>query len=126
MNVRIDKWLWSARFFKTRAIAKKHIESGKVTINGQKVKPSRSVQIQDQLIIKKGELVWEVEVLQLIDKRVSAKLAANTYMEQQESIDNRNNTMQQNKMLYSSAPRPAKHPNKKDRRDLIKVKKGGF
>lgn len=126
MNVRIDKWLWSARFFKTRAIAKKHIESGKVIINGQKVKPSRSVQIQDQLIIKKGELVWEVEVLQLIDKRVSAKLAANTYMEQQESIDNRNNTMQQNKMLYSSAPRPAKHPNKKDRRDLIKVKKGGF
>ncbi len=126
LNVRIDKWLWSARFYKTRALAKKHIESGKVTINGQKVKPSRAVQIQDHLVIKKGELMWKVEVVQLIDKRVSAKLAAETYIEEQESIDSRKNTIEQNKMVYSSAPRPTKHPNKKDRRDLIKIKKSGF
>ncbi len=126
MSVRIDKWLWSTRFYKTRALAKKHVEGGKVKLAGQKIKPSRALNLHDKLEIRKGELSWHVEVLKLIDKRVSAKLAIHTYIEEQQSIDARNNTILESKMIFSSAPRPAKHPNKKDRRDLIKIKKGGF
>ena len=126
MAVRIDKWLWSTRFYKTRALAKKHVESGKVKLDGQKIKPSRAINIDDELTISKGELSWQITVLKLIDKRVSAPLAAACYHERQDSIDARNNSILERKMLYSSAPKPAKHPNKKDRRDLIKIKKQGF
>jgi len=126
MSVRIDKWLWSARFYKTRSIAKKHVESGKVKLAGQKIKPSRSINVHDKLEIQKGDFSWEIEVLKLIDKRVSAKLAINTYVESEKSIKTRENIISESRMVYSSTPRPVKHPNKKDRRDLIKVKKGGF
>ncbi len=126
MPVRIDKWLWSTRFYKTRALAKKHVESGKVKLDGQKIKPSRLVNYNDKLEIRKNELIWHVEVLQLIDKRVSAKLAQLAYLESAESIKARTDLINENKLIYSSTPRPNKHPDKKSRRELIKVKKGGF
>ena len=126
MTTRIDKWLWSTRFYKTRSLAKKHVESGKVKIAGQKIKPSRSVNIGDELVIKKGEFTWNVEVLRLIDKRVGAKIAVDCYEETSESIKARENIITESKMVFSSAPKPAKHPDKKSRRELIKVKKGGF
>ncbi|MFK8012930.1 MAG: RNA-binding S4 domain-containing protein [Marinicellaceae bacterium] len=126
MSVRIDKWLWSARFFKTRSLAKKQVETGKIKISGQKVKPSRHINVGDLLQIRKAEFTWDVEVLKLIDKRVSAKLAVLTYLESAESIKAREDIITESKMTYSSAPRPPKHPDKKSRRELIKVKKGGF
>ena len=126
MTVRIDKWLWSTRFYKTRSLAKKHVETGKVKIAGQKVKPSRTVSIGDELTIKKGEFVWKVEVLRLIDKRVGAKIAVACYAESADSIKAREDIVTESKMIFSSAPRPAKHPDKKSRRKLIKIKKGGF
>ncbi len=126
MATRIDKWLWSTRFYKTRSLAKKHVESGKVKIAGQKVKPSRAVHVGDELTIKKGDLTWEVEVLRTIDKRVGAKIAVECYEETPESIKAREDIVTESKMVFSSAPRPAKHPDKKSRRKLIKIKKGGF
>ena len=126
MTVRIDKWLWSTRFYKTRSLAKKHVESGKVKIAGQKVKPSRAVHVGDNILIRKAEFSWEVEVLKAIDKRVGAKIAVGCYIETPESIKAREDIITQSKMTFSSAPRPAKHPDKKSRRELIKVKKGGF
>ena len=126
MATRIDKWLWSTRFYKTRSLAKKHVDSGKVKIGGQKVKPSRIVNIGDELTIKKGEFTWEVEVLRVIDKRVGAKIAVDCYQETPESIKARENIITESKMVFSSAPRPPKHPDKKSRRELIKIKKGGF
>ena len=126
MATRIDKWLWSTRFYKTRSLAKKHVDSGKVKIAGQKVKPSRAVNIGDELTIKKGEFTWEVEVLRVIDKRVGAKIAVDCYQETPESIKTRENIITESKMVFSSAPRPPKHPDKKSRRELIKIKKGGF
>jgi len=126
MTVRIDKWLWSTRFYKTRSLAKKHVESGKVKLAGQKIKPSRSVNIGDELEIHKGQITWHVEVLNLIEKRVSAKLAIHAYVESPESIKARADVITESKMVFSSAPRPSKHPDKKSRRELIKVKKGGF
>jgi len=126
MSVRIDKWLWSTRFYKTRSMAKKHVETGKVKIAGQKIKPSRNVNIGDSLEIRKAEFTWHVEIVKLIDKRVSAKLAVQAYEESPESIKAREDIITESKMTYSSAPRPPKHPDKKSRRELIKVKKGGF
>jgi ribosome-associated heat shock protein Hsp15 len=123
MTVRIDKWLWSTRFFKTRSLAKKQVEGGKVKLDGQNIKPSRAININDKISINKGELSWHIEVLQLIDKRVSAKLAVQAYVETAESIKAREDIITAGKMFYSSTPKPAKHPNKKDRRDLIKIKK---
>jgi len=126
MSVRIDKWLWSTRFYKTRSLAKKHVESGKVKLQGQKLKPSRTLKLNDLLEIKKGELTWTVNVLQLIEKRVSAKIAVQCYQETAESIKAREDQILEGKMIYSSTPRPDKHPDKKSRRELIKIKKGGF
>ncbi|VAW33181.1 Ribosome-associated heat shock protein implicated in the recycling of the 50S subunit (S4 paralog) [hydrothermal vent metagenome] len=126
MTVRIDKWLWSTRFYKTRSLAKKHVESGKVKLDGQKIKPSRAVNIDAELEIHKGDLIWKVKVLKLIDKRVSAKLAVDCYAEDTQSISARNDAILASKMIYSSTPRPARHPNKKDRRDLIKIKKNQY
>jgi len=126
MTVRIDKWLWSTRFYKTRSLAKKHVESGKVKIAGQKVKPSRAVHVGDNILVQKAEFSWDVEVLKAIDKRVGAKIAVSCYVETPESIKAREDVITQSKMTFSSAPRPSKHPDKKSRRELIKVKKGGF
>ena len=126
MSVRIDKWLWSTRFYKTRALAKKHVESGKVKLAGQKVKPSRSLNNNDLLEIHKGELIWHIQVVKLIEKRVGAKIAVTCYQEDEKSIKARKNKMFEDKLIYTSTPKPAKHPDKKSRRELIKIKKGGF
>ena len=123
MTVRVDKWLWACRFYKTRALAKKHVESGKVKLDGQKIKPSRAINIGDKLEIQKLELKWQITVLELLEKRVSAKLAALAFEESDDSILARNETVTNNKLIYQSTPKPSKHPNKKDRRTLIKVKK---
>jgi ribosome-associated heat shock protein Hsp15 len=123
MTVRVDKWLWATRFYKTRALAKKHVESGKVKLFGQKIKPSRALNIDDELEISKLDMSWKVTVLQLIEKRVSAKLASQAFDESDESILARQDTVLNNKLIYQSTPKPAKHPNKKDRRTLINVKK---
>ena len=67
-NVRIDKWLWAARFFKTRSLAKKQVEQGKIKVAGQKCKPSRTVQAGDVITIKKGDVSWEVVVDDVAEK----------------------------------------------------------
>jgi len=73
--IRIDKWLWAARFFKTRSLAKKHVEQGKIKVDGQKCKPSRTIQAGDVIQIRKNDLRWEVTVTGLAEKRGSATIA---------------------------------------------------
>ncbi len=120
--VRIDKWLWAARFFKTRSLAKKMVEQGKVKIDGQKCKPSRNVDIGNQISIKKNDLTWVVKVLQLADKRGSATIARTLYEETPESIKQREATTLLKKMEFHSAPKPDKRPTKKQRRDIKNFK----
>lgn len=124
MSVRIDKWLWAVRIFKTRALAKKAIDAGHVKIDKQKVKPSRSLSIGDEISIKKGDLSWNLVVEQLLEKRVSAKLAALAYREDEKYAEARKAISFENSIIYKSAPKPVKNPDKKDRRALIKIKKG--
>ena len=86
MVVRIDKWLWAARFFKTRSAATEAVAGGRVHVNGARVKPSRDVQIGDTVQIRIGQLGWVVLVRGLSDKRGPAKVAATLYEETPESL----------------------------------------
>lgn len=80
-SVRLDLWLWAARFFKTRALAKHAIETGKVDVGGQRAKPSRGLRIGDTLVIARGEERFEVEVILLSDVRGPASIARGLYRE---------------------------------------------
>lgn len=84
-SVRLDLWLWAARFFKTRALAKQAIDTGKVEIDEQRAKPSRGVRIGDALVIARGEERFEIEVLALSDVRGSASVAQTLYRESETS-----------------------------------------
>jgi ribosome-associated heat shock protein Hsp15 len=114
--VRIDKWLWAARFFKTRSLAAKAVDGGKVRVNGEGAKPSRAIKPGDELAIRVGELEWVVEVIALSLQRGPAAQAALLYAEREDSRERRQAAMAQRK----SQPHPAAvvkgRPTKKDRR----------
>ncbi len=120
--VRIDKWLWAARFFKTRSLAKKNVEQGKIKVAGQKCKPSRNVQLGDVVIIKKNDVVWEVQITGLAEQRGSATIAQTLYEETAESIKSRDSHTLLKKAEYHSTPKPDKRPTKKQRRDIKSFK----
>jgi ribosome-associated heat shock protein Hsp15 len=85
-SVRIDKWLWAARFFKTRSLATDAVGSGKVKLNDVKIKASHSVKVHDRLWINNGTAEWEVVVIDLAEKRGSATIAQGLYTETEDSI----------------------------------------
>lgn len=117
-GIRMDKWLWAARFFKTRSIAKQAIEGGKVHLNGERVKVSREVHIGMLLTIQQGIEKKTVLVKDLSDVRSSAPIAQQLYEETAESIEKRAQQAEQrklNSMMFMSH-----RPNKKDRRDIDK------
>lgn len=118
--VRLDKWLWAARFFKTRGLAQQAIRGGKVEINGDKPKASRLVRNGDQLQISKGELLFVVDVLQLLDKRVSAPLARQMYVETGESLARREALRESRLASGDRGGRPDKH----QRRALRRIHRG--
>ncbi|WP_395375381.1 RNA-binding S4 domain-containing protein [Marinicella sp. W31] len=122
MSVRIDKWLWAARFFKTRSLAKTAVEQGKVKLNGQKCKPARAIEINDTLLIRKAGMDWEISVQALSDRRGPAKVAQTLYIESEDSIKNRESQISMNKISYQTTPRPDTKPSKKQRRDLNRLK----
>lgn len=80
-GVRLDLWLWAARFFKTRSLAKQAAESGKVEVGGQRAKPSRLLRVGDAVKVMRGDEAFEISVLGLSDKRGSASIARNLYAE---------------------------------------------
>ena len=88
-NVRLDLWLWAARFFKTRALAKQAIETGKVEAGGQRAKPARAVRVGDSLRIARGEEIFEVDVLALSDVRGPARVAQTLFVESEASRERR-------------------------------------
>ena len=120
-KLRIDKWLWAARFFKTRAIAADAVNGGKVHINGQRVKSSRFVQIGDRLEITRGQIHSVIDVIALSDKRGPAKVAQTLYQETPESIEVRGLKSQQRKLLNASMPKSQGKPDKHQRREIRKV-----
>ena len=123
-SVRIDKWLWAARFYKTRSIARQMIEGGKVDYNGIRAKPSRIVEVGATIRLLQGNERREVKVLALSSVRGPAKEAQQLYAETTESLQRREQLQQMRQMekLLALAPHPDNRPNKKERRALIKLK----
>ena len=122
-NVRLDKWLWAARFYKTRSLATQAIKGGKIHVNNQRCKPSRTVETGSEVRIKKDSIEQTVIILLLSDKRGPAKVAQTLYEETIASLEKRNQEQQQRRALYASFPQaPAKRPSKKDRRKIVQFK----
>lgn len=117
-QVRVDKWLWAARFFKTRSLASKAVAGGKVTINGQRVKPAKIVVVNDLLTIRKGQVEQTVTVLGLSGKRGPAKIATTLYEESADSILQREADRQERSLFFAGRQMPDKKPGKKDRRKI--------
>lgn len=122
MNMRLDKFLWAARFAKTRSVARELVQSGKVTVNGQKVKPAKTVQVGDVVKCPRGNDVYEIEILALSEQRRSAAEAIKLYQETAESQTKREAQAELRKLNALYNPHPDTKPDKKQRRDLLKFK----
>lgn len=120
--IRLDKWLWAARFYKTRAMAREMIEGGKVHYNGQRGKPSKLVEVNAEIKLRQGNDEKTVLVLDVTDQRRSAEQAQLLYQETETSVANRAKISEARKMNALTMPHPDRRPDKKERRSLIKFK----
>jgi ribosome-associated heat shock protein Hsp15 len=115
---RIDKWLWAARFFKTRALAAEAVNGGHVHVDGERVKPARSLRPGDRLRITRGHETWEVVVCGLNEQRRPAAEAQRLYEETAESRARREADAQQRRLLRAAVPRTEHRPDKRQRRHI--------
>ena len=120
-KVRLDKWLWAARFFKTRALAKQAIEGGKIEFNGTSCKSSKLAEVGAMLKIPTGWDIKTVEILIISDQRKGAPEAQLLYKETEDSIKKRTLEAEKRKLMRSDAP--DHRPNKKDRRMIHRFKR---
>lgn len=122
-SVRIDKWLWAARFFKTRGLATAQVNGGHVQLGGESVKPSRKVECGDELTILRGDERFVITITGVAEKRGSAAIAQTLYEESEASLKAREDERQRRRLDRSTAPK--KRPDKKARRQIIRfVRKG--
>jgi ribosome-associated heat shock protein Hsp15 len=121
---RIDKWLWAARFFKTRSLAAQAIEAGKVRLFGERIKPAKELKAGDRILVAVGEYEWDIEVKLLETKRGSATIAQRLYQETPESIEQRALRALHRKLAHEPANTIQGRPTKRDRRDLDRWKRG--
>jgi ribosome-associated heat shock protein Hsp15 len=122
--VRLDKWLWAARFYKTRPLAVTAIEGGRVQVNGDRVKRAKLIKCGDKVRIRLGPYEYHLDVRELSEKRGSAKIAAGLYNESAESLAARVKLAFQLKNAEPTAFRTKGRPSKKERRDIEKWKSG--
>lgn len=115
-GTRIDKWLWAARFFKTREQASKACEISRVSSNGVRAKPAREVRVGDMLQIRNEAAEWEVEVLVLSQQRGPAAIAQTLYRETEASVELRRKAAEERRLLGPIANIPTGRPSKRDRR----------
>jgi ribosome-associated heat shock protein Hsp15 len=121
-SVRIDKWLWAARFFKTRSFAARACELGRIQSNGQTAKPAREVRIGDMLRITNDGGEFEIEVLLLSEIRGPASVAQTLYCETEASRELRQKVAAERKALQQFEQLPAGRPSKRDRRHIIQFR----
>lgn len=121
-KLRLDKWLWAARFFKTRSLAKSAVESGKVQLDGQRVKVSKEIAVGDLLQVRQGWDEKTVQVLQLSDQRRGAPLAQLLYAETAESLARREAQALARKAAGGMIDRPLHKPGKHQRRQILRFK----
>lgn len=117
-SVRADQWLWAARFFKTRSLAKQAIDGGKIEVNGARCKPARAIHVGDMLSISRGIERFEVEVAALSAKRGPATQAAGLYVETPASVERREKEREAQRLSRQAYQPPPGRPSKRDRRDM--------
>lgn len=117
-KTRLDKWLWAARFFKTRALASQAVSGGKVHLNGQRIKASRPVKIDDCYQILRSQERFEIIVTGLSGKRGSATVAHRLYRETPESLSQRQSEAEKRKLAAMQRPSSDHKPNKQERRKI--------
>ncbi len=125
-SVRLDKWLWAARFFKTRSLTAEAINGGKIHVNGQRAKPSKEVKLGTELTISKNGYEWQITVIALTSQRRAAKDAVLLYEESPESHAKRQQQIieqREHKELFGT-PAFSHKPNKKERRLIHRFKQG--
>ena len=122
--VRIDKWLWAARFFKTRAVASRACDMGRVQSNGIRAKPAREVRPGDKLRIENERGIFEIEVVALSAMRGPAAVAQNLYRESDASREARLHLAEERKALEQYVRLPERRPSKRDRRRIIQFRRG--
>jgi ribosome-associated heat shock protein Hsp15 len=123
-SMRLDKWLWCARFYKTRSLAASAIKEGKIRIDGSKVKPARLVQIDDKIEIRRKPYQYEINVLNLAKSRSSASDAALLFHEPSESVKKREILLSQLKLASAAQDHNGSRPDKQQRRKIIRFTRG--
>ena len=121
-SIRIDKWLWAARFFKTRALASKACDLGRILSNGHEAKPSREVHAGDHLEVKNEGGDFQIEVLALSQMRGPAAVAQTLYRESEASKEARAKAAAERKAMQQFAPLPERRPSKRDRRRIVQFR----
>lgn len=119
-TVRIDKWLWAARFYKTRSLAIKAVSGGHVAVNGQKIKPARTIQQGDLLVIRLGITEYTVRVLAVSERRGPAVVARTLYAETEESVLKREQARAERAAMQPAGARSQQRPDKHQRRKIRK------
>jgi ribosome-associated heat shock protein Hsp15 len=120
-TVRIDKWLWATRFFKTRTLASHAVEAGKVRVNGEHIKPARSLKLGELVDIDNGATIWQVRVLGLSETRGSAVVAHTLYAETEQSLAKRQLLAENNRYFREPGATLKGRPTKRDRRLMDKT-----
>tara|TARA_B100000902_G_scaffold112194_1_gene113401 strand:- start:55 stop:471 length:417 start_codon:yes stop_codon:yes gene_type:complete len=115
-SVRVDRWLWAARFFRTRSLAKSAVAGGKVHVDDQRVKPAKELRIGQTIRIHKDSVVFTVVVQNLSEQRGSAAIAQTLYEETSNSVEQRQAAVSERRMTRAGLHIPAQRPNKRDRR----------
>ena len=120
--IRVDKWLWAARFFKTRSLAKHAVENGRVELNGKRVKPAHAMAVEDLLVIKRGDDIRTVVVLELNAQRGPATRAQQMYKETDQSIQLREAAVEKRRLEHSERGF-IRRPDKRARRNIRRFKR---
>ena len=123
-RVRIDKWLWAARFFKTRSLASQAVDGGKIQLNGQRVKPAKDVKPGDELLIRVAELEWTVSVVALSERRGPAEAARKLYIESEASQARRQAAIEMRRLQAVPVREERGRPTKRDRRLIRRFTEG--
>ena len=121
-SVRLDKWLWAARFFKTRSVAREAVSGGKVHLNGNRAKPGRSLNVGVDLRIQRGEEEYTITVVELSVRRGPAVIARTFYEESEESRIKREQHAEQRKLEHQQHATRERRPDKRQRRRIVRFK----
>jgi ribosome-associated heat shock protein Hsp15 len=121
-SVRLDKWLWAARYFKTRSVAREEVSGGKVHLNGNRAKPGRTINIGDELQIQRGEEEFVITIVEPSSRRGPATVARTLYEESDESRIRREKLAEERKLERQQHATRERRPDKRQRRNIVRFK----